>query len=85
MNSRHLYGLAVDVEAYDDNGKGTWKMPYYAAIADAFAEASRITGIPVEWGGDWVSFKDGPHFQLPHGQYPNSVGTVVPTQTPIQA
>ena len=21
--------------------------------------------VPVEWGGDWKSFKDGPHFQIP--------------------
>lgn len=80
MNSRHLYGLAIDLMAYDENGKGTWDMKYYAAIADAFAEASRITGIPVEWGGMWQSFPDGPHFQLPFGQYPNSVGTVTPIQ-----
>lgn len=26
--------------------------------------------IPVEWGGDWKTLKDGPHFQLPHGAYP---------------
>ena len=80
MNSRHLHGLAVDVMVYDENGKGTWEMPYYEAVADAFAEASRITGITVEWGGDWRSFKDGPHFQLPHSQYPNPVGFVVPKQ-----
>ncbi|EHW5162789.1 TPA: M15 family metallopeptidase, partial [Escherichia coli] len=24
----------------------------------------------VEWGGDWKTLKDGPHFQLPHGAYP---------------
>ncbi|MBB8438449.1 M15 family metallopeptidase, partial [Escherichia coli] len=23
-----------------------------------------------EWGGDWKTLKDGPHFQLPHGVYP---------------
>jgi len=22
-------------------------------------------GVPVEWGGDWKTFKDGPHFQIP--------------------
>ncbi|WYX09280.1 M15 family metallopeptidase [Achromobacter xylosoxidans] len=25
-------------------------------------------GTPVEWGGDWRSLKDGPHFQLPRGR-----------------
>jgi len=26
--------------------------------------------VPIEWGGDWKTFKDGPHFQLPHAKYP---------------
>ena len=25
---------------------------------------------PIEWGGDWRRFADGPHWQLPWGQYP---------------
>ena len=24
-------------------------------------------GVPLEWGGDWKTLKDGPHFQLPRG------------------
>ena len=27
-------------------------------------------GVPIEWGGDWRTFKDGPHFQLPKKEYP---------------
>ena len=27
-------------------------------------------GVRIEWGGDWHTFKDGPHFQLPIVQYP---------------
>ncbi|WP_049613866.1 M15 family metallopeptidase, partial [Yersinia pekkanenii] len=27
-------------------------------------------GVPIEWGGDWKTLKDGPHFQLPHKEYP---------------
>ena len=38
------------------------------ALADAAAAAN--LGTPIEWGGDWVSFKDGPHWQLPHAEYP---------------
>ena len=29
-----------------------------------------VVGVPIEWGGDWRTFKDGPHFQLPWGKYP---------------
>ncbi|EFA2273757.1 M15 family peptidase, partial [Escherichia coli] len=44
--------------------------PLYEKIAAAFRQASRELNIPVEWGGDWKTLKDGPHFQLPHGAYP---------------
>ncbi|MBF4102603.1 M15 family metallopeptidase [Gallibacterium anatis] len=27
--------------------------------------------IEVEWGGDWRSFYDGPHFQLSRQAYPD--------------
>ncbi|MEZ8138652.1 M15 family metallopeptidase, partial [Vibrio splendidus] len=26
-------------------------------------------GIPIVWGGDWVSFKDGPHIELDRAHY----------------
>ena len=26
--------------------------------------------LPIIWGGDWRSFRDGPHFELPRGAYP---------------
>jgi peptidoglycan L-alanyl-D-glutamate endopeptidase CwlK len=32
--------------------------------------AAQEVGVPVEWGGDWKSFKDGPHWQLPFKEYP---------------
>lgn len=69
MNSRHLTGHAVDVVAYIGS-QVSWEWPLYEKIAEAFRQASRELNIPVEWGGDWKTLKDGPHFQLPHGAYP---------------
>lgn len=66
MNSRHLTGHAVDVVAYVGS-QVSWEWPLYEKIAAAFRQASRELNIPVEWGGDWKTLKDGPHFQLPHG------------------
>jgi len=63
MKSRHIVGEAVDVVAYV-NGKVDWTWKYYEQIAVAMKEASKELGIVIEWGGDWVSFKDGVHFQL---------------------
>lgn len=69
MNSRHLTGHAVDVVAYVGS-QVSWEWPQYEKIAAAFRQASQELNIPVEWGGDWKTLKDGPHFQLPHGAYP---------------
>lgn len=69
MNSRHLTGHAVDVAAFVDNTV-SWEWHNYEQIAWSFRQASINTGIPVEWGGDWKQFKDGPHFQLPFSDYP---------------
>lgn len=69
-NSRHLTGHAVDVVAYI-GGEISWDWGYYEQIAAAFKMAAHQLGIPIEWGGDWKTLKDGPHFQLPHKEYPS--------------
>lgn len=68
MNSRHLTGHAVDLGALI-YGTVRWDWPLYYKIADAMKTASLELGIPIEWGGDWESFKDGPHYQLPWKDY----------------
>lgn len=68
MNSRHLTGHAVDLGAYV-GGRVRWDWPLYHKIAKAMKKAARELKIPVEWGGDWRSFKDGPHWQLPRRLY----------------
>ncbi len=75
MNSRHIpgkngYGHAVDLGALDEYGQVSWSWPLYYKIADAMKQAAKELDIPVEWGGDWRKFKDGPHYQLPWKQYP---------------
>lgn len=69
MNSRHLTGHAVDLGAYV-NGSVRWDWPLYFKIADAMKSAADELGIPIVWGGDWVTFKDGPHFELDRTKYP---------------
>jgi hypothetical protein len=63
MNSRHLTGEAIDVVAYLGSAV-SWDPKYYHQIADAFKQASAELNTPIEWGGDWKTFVDGPHFQL---------------------
>jgi len=70
MNSRHLTGHALDIVPYID-GEIRWDWPPYYEIADAVKQAAKELNIPVEWGGDWKSFKDGPHWQLSRSKYPS--------------
>lgn len=69
MRSRHLTGHAVDLGAYV-GGQVRWDWPLYYKIADAVKKAASELNVPIEWGGDWKTFKDGPHFQLPFKEYP---------------
>ncbi|HAU3224739.1 TPA: M15 family metallopeptidase [Salmonella enterica] len=68
-NSRHLTGHAIDIIAYP-TPEGSWDFADYELISAAFKQAGKELNIPVEWGGDWKTFKDGTHFQLPWAQYP---------------
>ncbi|EOJ8669151.1 TPA: M15 family metallopeptidase [Providencia stuartii] len=70
MNSRHLTGHAVDCAPLV-NREIPWKdWSKFKLVADAMLQAGKELGVDVEWGGDWTSFKDGPHFQLSRKSYP---------------
>lgn len=69
MNSRHLTGHAVDLVAYIGS-EVRWDWPLYYKIADAMKRAANSLNVPIVWGGDWKSFKDGPHFELDRKVYP---------------
>lgn len=72
MNSRHLSGHAVDI-AFVVNGKVRWDWPLYKAFADVMKLEAGRAGIKIVWGGDWRTFKDGPHFELDRKAYPATV------------
>lgn len=69
MNSRHLTGHAVDLAVWLD-GSIRWDWTLYDRLAVHVKDAAVLHGIPIEWGGDWQSFRDGPHWQLPWSDYP---------------
>ena len=69
LNSRHLTGHAVDVAALVD-GEIRWDWPLYKKIADVIKAEAVAQKISIQWGGDWKTFKDGPHFQLNPKVYP---------------
>jgi len=63
MKSRHLTGNAFDIAVFVD-GKITWDLKYYKAVATHIKKVAAKLGIKIVWGGDWKSFIDGPHFEL---------------------
>ena len=65
LNSKHLLGLAVDVAALGPDGVIT--------EIGTYRDFSEVVGRhdlgynghhAIRWGGDWLDFKDGCHFEL---------------------
>jgi peptidoglycan L-alanyl-D-glutamate endopeptidase CwlK len=69
LNSRHLTGHAVDL-APMIGGKVSWDWPLYHRLAKIVKAAAAAENVPIQWGGDWRTFKDGPHWELPWKAYP---------------
>jgi peptidoglycan L-alanyl-D-glutamate endopeptidase CwlK len=69
MNSRHITGHAVDL-APMIGGKISWDWPLYNRLSKIVKAAAAAEKVSITWGGDWKTFKDGPHWELPWKQYP---------------
>ena len=69
LNSRHITGHAVDLAVFVA-GELRWDWPLYKQLAAQVKEAAIIEGVHITWGGDWLTFKDGPHFELNRKEYP---------------
>ena len=61
---RHVMGIACDIACFV-GGKLTWEMKYYKQVADLIKQTATAQGVEIIWGGDWKSFVDAPHFELP--------------------
>lgn len=64
LNSKHLSGRAVDIAPLDERGKVSWHWPHYHKLALYVKNAAADLKTPIQWGGDWRNFKDGPHWEL---------------------
>jgi peptidoglycan L-alanyl-D-glutamate endopeptidase CwlK len=72
--SIHNYGLALDIVLlYDKDGNGTFETASWDMKTDfdgdKKADWMEVVAILKKhgwtWGGDWVKFKDAPHFEKP--------------------
>ncbi len=67
--SNHNFGIAWDTGVFKDQQYLKTSKPYEDAAALVKAEAKTLTELEnLEWGGDWDSFKDTPHYQLSTGK-----------------
>lgn len=64
MNSRHLTGHAVDLYPWVD-GKTSHADHHYELLKKAMFTAAKELNEPIEWGGNWKSIIDKPHWQKP--------------------
>jgi peptidoglycan LD-endopeptidase CwlK len=69
MNSRHITGHAVDLAVLVD-GEVRWDWPLYGKLAAYVKQAAHMENVAIIWGGDFRTFKDGPHFELNRKDYP---------------
>lgn len=68
-DSYHNYGLAFDIVLlYDDKGNGSFSRASWDLDKNFMRVVEYFKSKGWEWGGDFRSFKDYPHFQKTYGQ-----------------
>lgn len=61
LGSKHVTGNAVDLVPYPLDWEDLNK---FKKIAVAMKQAAKDLDVSIDWGGDWTSSKDYPHFEL---------------------
>lgn len=70
LKSRHLTGHAVDIVPLV-NGAIPWQdWSAFESVSKAMKKAAYQLNVSINWGGDWISFRDGPHYELCREVYP---------------
>jgi peptidoglycan L-alanyl-D-glutamate endopeptidase CwlK len=62
--SIHCYGAAVDSHFdQDEDGQAEWDFEMYKKVW-ALAVGAGLDKKGLRWAGNWVKFKEGPHFEV---------------------
>ncbi len=56
---------AVDLAPLIDKAIPWNNWQAFADLACVVKACGAELGVPIEWGGDWKTLKDGPHYQIP--------------------
>jgi peptidoglycan L-alanyl-D-glutamate endopeptidase CwlK len=84
LQSRHLatgkppLGHAVDLCVVTGEGGVSWVRDDYKMLATQIKATAHELGIPIRWGGDFVGWFDGPHYELSRQYYPDPPEDLVP-------
>lgn len=62
--SYHQTGKALDVIPFVDGNKTYPDAEYFYLVAVCMLQAAAELGVALEWGGNWKSFTDLPHYQI---------------------
>jgi peptidoglycan L-alanyl-D-glutamate endopeptidase CwlK len=85
LQSRHLatgkppLGHAVDLAVVVGDDEVSWRREDYQLLNVSMSAAAKELGIPLRWGGSFIGFFDGCHFELPRQFYPDPVLDLTPT------
>ena len=77
----HMSGQAADLWGLDSQGRVQFDPGQQKQISLAMKTAAQQLGTPINWGGDFKSFKDAPHFELAGGATAQS--SAAPSGPPV--
>ena len=60
----------LDAEGHPDFAPAQGVVFIYTQLSYQLKAAAKAVGVDVQWGGDWITFKDWGHYQLPWEGYP---------------
>jgi peptidoglycan L-alanyl-D-glutamate endopeptidase CwlK len=66
--SNHNFGIAWDIGIFDNGKYYTGSSAKEEKAYDDLAALIKANVSGLEWGGDWTSFVDKPHYQLATGK-----------------
>ena len=62
-------------------GDVSWVRDDYKMLASQVKATAHELAVPIRWGGDFVRFFDGPHFELERRFYPDPPVDLTPDPT----
>lgn len=69
-NNKCRMACAADIAPIDGKVIPWKRWDRFADLNVWMMKAAKLVNVPIEWGGNWKSPRDGDHWQLPWAKYP---------------